>query len=52
MFTMSRQLLIGQLRIGKTGNEILEILDAILRGVDGDSSDSAVTESNEYSLNF
>ena len=42
---MSRELLIGQLRQGNTGNEILSILDALVSGVD----DSAPVDSQPTS---
>lgn len=43
---MSRDLLLGQLRQGNTGNEILSILDAIVADVNVDSqpAESAVSE--------
>jgi len=35
---MTKQLLISQLRLGKNGNDILSILDALSSGMDGGES--------------
>ena len=35
---MSKKLLISQLRLGKNGNELLQILDALCNGLDSSES--------------
>ena len=49
---MTKQLLIGQLRQGSNGNEILSILDVIVNGLVADSPNSDDNEPVTESISF